>query len=123
MYIYQNAFRVIAEITDLHTIRLNVRNVRVVRLYLNDQMIDLDHPIQVFVNGMSRFNTIVPRSMDEMLKDQLFLGRGWRYYTAVIDLDLAEPPTTAPATRPQPHAPIEYIAPDGKHKIFVPSGN
>jgi hypothetical protein len=123
MYIYQNSFRVDAEITDLHTIRLNVRNVRVVRLYLNDQMIDLDHPIQVFANGMSRFNAVVPQSMDEMLKDQLFLGRGWRYYTAVIDLDLAESPTTAPATRPHPLPPIEYIAPDGEHKVFVPSGN
>ena len=123
MYLYQNAFRVDAEIADPHTIRLNVRNVRVVRLYLNDQMVDLDHPIQVFVNGMSRFNAIVPQSMDEMLKDQLFLGRGWRYYTAVIDLDLGESPTTAPSTRPKPHAPIEYIAPDGEHKIFVPGGN
>jgi hypothetical protein len=40
-----------------------------------------------------------------MLKDQLFLGRGWRYYTAVVDLDLAPPPattttTTRPSTRP-----------------------
>jgi hypothetical protein len=35
-----------------------------------------------------------------MLKDQLFLGRGWRYYTAVIDVDLAPPPTTQPTTRP-----------------------
>jgi len=123
MYIYQNTFRVAAEITDPHTIRLNTRNVRIVRLYLNDQMVDLDHPIQVFANGLSRFNAIVPRSIDEMLKDQLFLGRGWRYYTAVIDLDLAESPTTAPATRPQSHAPIEYIAPDGEHKTFIPSGN
>ena len=72
---------------------------------------------------MSRFNAIVPQSMDEMLKDQLFLGRGWRYYTAVIDLDLAEAPATRPTTKPHPRAPIEYIAPDGEHKIFVPSGN
>jgi hypothetical protein len=35
-----------------------------------------------------------------MLKDQLFLGRGWRYYTAVIDLDLAPPPATQPTTGP-----------------------
>jgi hypothetical protein len=123
MYIYQNAFRVDAEIADPHTIRLNVRNVRVVRLYLNEQMVDLDHPIQVFVNGMSRFNAVVLWSMDEMLKDQLFLGRGWRYYTAVIDLDLAESPATQPTTKPHPRAPIEYVAPDGEHKIFVPSGN
>jgi predicted esterase len=97
MYIYQNSFRVIAEITDLHTIHLTTRNVRVLRLYLNDQMVDLDHPISVIVNGASRFNAMVPQSTDEMLKDQLSLGRGWRYYTGVIDLDLSEPPATAPS--------------------------
>jgi len=123
MYIYQNAFGVAAEISDPHTIRLKAKNVRLVRLYLNGQMVDLAHPLQVFVNGMSRFNAIVPESMDEMLKDQLFLGRGWRYYTAVIDLDLTESPATAPTTRPQSRPPIEYIAPDGEHKIFVPNGN
>jgi hypothetical protein len=123
MYLYQNAFRVDGEIADPHTIRLNARNMRVVRLYLNDQMVDFDHPIEVFVNGVSRFDAIVPQSMDEMLKDQIFLGRGWRYYTGVIDLDLAEAPATQPTTRPRPRAPIEYIAPDGEHKVFVPSGN
>ena len=37
--------------------------------------------------------------VEPMLKDQLFLGRGWPYYTAVIDIDLA-PPTTEPTMRP-----------------------
>lgn len=99
MYIYQDSFRVIAEIVDPHTIHLSTRNVRVVRLYLNDQMVDLDHSVAVIVNGASRFNAVVPQSMDEMLKDQLSLGRGWRYYTGVIDLDLSESPTTAPAVK------------------------
>jgi hypothetical protein len=121
MYVYQNSFRVDAEIADRHTIRMDARNVRMVRLYLNDQMVDLDQPIQVFVDGTSRFNALVPRSMEEMLKDQLFLGPGWRYYTAVLDLDLTESPATKPTTRS--HAPIEYIAPDGERKVFVPSGN
>jgi hypothetical protein len=122
MFIYEKTFRIAAEISDKHTIRLSAKNVQLVRLYLNDQMVDLDHPVQVFVNGTSRFNAIVPRSVDEMLKDQLFLGRGWRYYTAVIDLDLAEP-VTKPATRPMLHAPIEYVTPDGEHKVFVPHGD
>ena len=122
MYIYQNAFRVIAEIADPHTIRLNVNNVQLVRIYLNDQMVDLDQPVQVFVNGISRFNAIVPQSIEEMLKDQLFLGRGWRYYTAVIDLDLAEAPQP-PRPRDRSRARSNTLTPDGEHKIFVPSGN
>jgi hypothetical protein len=96
MYLYQNGFRAVGEIADAHTIDLNTRNVRVVRLYLNEQMVDLDQPVKVVVNGLTRFEGIVPQSTEEMLKDQVFLGRGWRYYTAVIDLDLTQSPTTNP---------------------------
>jgi hypothetical protein len=35
-----------------------------------------------------------------MLKDQLFLGRGWRYFTGVIDVELVDRPTTRPTIRP-----------------------
>jgi hypothetical protein len=52
----------------------------------------------------------VKQSIDEMLKDQVLLGRGWRYFTAAVDIDLIPAPTTRPATRPsttrsatQPH--------------------
>jgi len=94
MYIYQNTFRVIGEITDRHTITLTTRNVRLVRVYLNDQMVDLTTPVKIIANGLTRYNAIPTQSIAEMLKDQTFLGRGWRYYTAVIDLDLTESPAT-----------------------------
>ncbi|HEX4054427.1 MAG TPA: hypothetical protein VHX86_09190 [Tepidisphaeraceae bacterium] len=99
MYLYQNGFRAVGEIVDSHTINLTTRNVRLVRLYLNDQMVDLDHPVKVVANGRTRFEAIVPQSTQEMLKDQMFLGRGWRYYTGVIDLDLSRIPTTEPNGR------------------------
>jgi len=37
-----------------------------------------------------------------MLKDQVFLGRGWRYFTGVVDIDVVSPPkaATQPATKP-----------------------
>jgi hypothetical protein len=119
MYIYEQMFRVIAEISDPHTIKLTTRNVRLVRLYLNDQLVDLDHPITIVANGMTRYNAIVPQSAAEMLKDEQFLGRGWRYYSAVVDLDLSES-ATKPSTQPASHAPIDYIGPDGEHHVFVP---
>lgn len=96
MYLYQNGFRAVGEIVDSHTINLTTRNVRMVRLYLNDQMVDLDHPVKVVANGRTRFEGMAPLSTEEMLKDQVFLGRGWRYYTGVIDLDLSQIPTTGP---------------------------
>jgi predicted esterase len=101
MYLYQNGFRVTAHILDQNTINVETRNVRVLRLYLNEQMVDLNQPVKVTVNSVTRYNQIPPQSTAEMLKDQLFLTRGWRYYTAVIDLDLTETPTTHPATPTQ----------------------
>ena len=75
-------------------------NVDSFRLYMNDQMIDFAQPVSVTVNRKVRFKGMVKPSIDEMLKDQIFLGRGWRYYTGVIDIDLVDHPTTKPATRP-----------------------
>jgi hypothetical protein len=99
MYLYQNGFRVIGRIVDRHTVELATRNVRLVRIYLNDQMVDLDQPIKIVANGLVRFDGLAPQSTEEMLKDQVFLGRGWRYFTAQVDLDLSRPPTTEPARR------------------------
>jgi hypothetical protein len=84
-------------------------------------MVDFAKPVSVIVNGKQRFSDIVKQSTDEMLKDQMFLGRGWRYFTAVIDLDLTEP-TSRPSTRPVSHAPIHYTTPDGKEHTYIPHG-
>ena len=35
-----------------------------------------------------------------MLKDQLFLGRGWRYFTGVIDIDVTKHAEFKPPTKP-----------------------
>jgi hypothetical protein len=46
-----------------------------------------------------RFEGAVTPSVEAMLKDQLFLGRGWRYFTGTIDIDLVPAPATRPTTR------------------------
>jgi hypothetical protein len=63
-------------------------------------MVDLAKPVTVIINGKTRFEGMVTTSLDEMLKDQIFLGRGWRYFTAVLDIDLALRPATTQTTRP-----------------------
>jgi hypothetical protein len=75
-------------------------NAESFRLYLNDQMIDFSRSISVNVNGRTRFEGYVKPSVTEMLNDQLFLGRGWRYFTAVVNIDFGEPATgpVAPTT-------------------------
>jgi hypothetical protein len=121
--IYRNGFRAVASVTAPNTISIDTVNVQTLRIYLNDQMVDLGKPVSVKVNGKTRFSDVVPQSIDEMLKDQIFLGRGWRYFTAIIDLDLTEPtsrPSSQPSTRRANRVPIRYTTPDGQEHIYVP---
>jgi hypothetical protein len=111
MTVYQNAFRVDAAVLSRNRIEVKADNVATMRLYLNDRMIDFGGPLTVVVNKKVKFEGKVGPSVTEMLNDQLFLGRGWRYYGTVIDIDLAEAPaTTRPATAPttRPAAPGKY---------------
>jgi hypothetical protein len=93
---YSNTFSVDATCKN-NRIDVTTDNTASLRLFLNDQMIDFAHPIIVSVNGRE-FRRVVHPSLQTMLIDQLFLGRGWRYFTATIDIDLE--PATAPATAP-----------------------
>jgi hypothetical protein len=120
--IYRNGFRADATQSAPNTISIDTTNVETLRIYLNDQMVDFDKPVTVMVNGKSRFSDLVKQSTDEMLKDQIFLGRGWRYFTGIIDLDLTEP-TTRPSSRPTTRAPIHYTTPDGKEHTYIPHGD
>jgi hypothetical protein len=119
--IYRNGFRAVGHLSAPNTISIETVNVESLRLYLNDQMVDLNKPVTVLVNGGSRFSDMVKQSTDEMLKDQIFLGRGWRYFTAIIDLDLTEP-TSRPTSRPANRAPIHYTTPDGQEHTYIPHG-
>lgn len=77
-----------------------VENVASLRFYLNDQMVDFSKPLTIAINRNKKVQGFVKQSTEEMLKDQLLLGRGWRYFTAAIDIDLIPAPTTRPVTRP-----------------------
>lgn len=97
MTVNQNTCNVRATIAG-NKVTLLTDNVVLMRLYFNDQMIDFSRAITVTVNGKNRFEGFLKPSVDEMLKDQLFLGRGWRYFTAYVELDLGQP-TSRPSTR------------------------
>src|SRR5258708_22080609 len=97
MSVYANACSVKAEARN-NVIDLTADNVETLRIYVNDQMIDYAAPVTVVVNKREKFKGLLKPSVDEMLRDQIFVGRGWRYFTAVIDISMAGP-STAPATR------------------------
>jgi hypothetical protein len=95
-----NSYKISAAMTALNKIEVKSENVEVMRFYLNEQTAEFSRPITVIVNGKVRFEGKVQPSVEEMLKDQLFLGRGWRYFTAFIDIDFSNLGTTKPATQP-----------------------
>jgi hypothetical protein len=118
MVVNENALTIQAALTTPNKIEARTDNVQTLRFYLNDQMVDLARPVTVVVNKKTRFEGMVPVSLDGMLKDQLFLGRGWRYFTASIDLDLApartRPPTTHPAIATTNATRLYFTTDDGK---------
>jgi hypothetical protein len=87
-------------VLDHNTLELTTDNVATARVYFNDQMVDMSKPLTIVANGRARYTGMLHEDLDGMLKDQLFLGRGWRYYTANLDLDF----TSAPPPPPRPAA-------------------
>ncbi len=100
MVVNQFQYTVDAQIVRQNRIDITTDNVEIMRVYLNDQMIDFRRPVTVSVNRRIRFEGMVQPDIELMLKDQLFLGRSWRYYLSAVDLDLSAPasPATARAT-------------------------
>jgi hypothetical protein len=97
--LYGNSFMVDATIVGPNRIKVVTDNVESFRIYLNDQMIDFSRSLAVIVNGRTRFEGYLKPSVSEMLSEQLFLGRGWRYFTGVVEVDFGEP-ATRPASAP-----------------------
>jgi hypothetical protein len=100
MTVHQNSAKIEAK-HEGNSINLTIDNVESMRLYFNDDMIDFRKPLKISINKKQKFEGYVKPNFEEMLNDQLFLGRGWRCYTAVLDIDLSDPgATTRPATNP-----------------------
>ncbi len=98
MLVHANLWKLEATLGN-NRIDATSQNVESMRVYVNDQMIDFSRPLTVNVNGKGRFEQLVKPSVELMLKDQLFMGRGWRYFTAVVDVDFGAGGSTRPATR------------------------
>ena len=100
MTVYSESCSVKADVKN-NVITATADNVETARFYVNDQMVNFAAPVTLIVNKRERFKGVLKPSVDEMLRDQINLGRGWRYYTAAIDLTTVESgPSSLPATRP-----------------------
>lgn len=92
--------RLDARITGPNQIAISPDNVATARLFFNDRMVDFARPLTIRIGGPTGrvlFEGLLKPSVEEMLKDQVTLGRGWRYFTAVWDYD---DPQFVSATRP-----------------------
>ncbi len=99
MIVNQNTCSVKATIED-NKVNVSTDNVLLMRLYFNDQLIDLKRAISIKVNGTVRYEGYVTPNLGDLLSDQLSIGRGWRYYCGFVDIDMDQhpgPSTTKPA--------------------------
>jgi hypothetical protein len=85
MLVAQHPWLARASVTN-NRVEVRTDNVLSMRLYFNDQLLDLDQPVTIVLNGREQYQGPIERNIEEMLKDQVFLGRGWRYYTGMIDV-------------------------------------
>jgi len=99
MTIYDNACSVKADLSN-NQFTATSDNVDSMRFYVNDQTVNMSVPVCVVVNKKVKFKGIVKPNIAQMLNDQLFLGRGWRYFSGVIDIAMVDHPATQPSTQP-----------------------
>lgn len=107
MWTFQNTLTLEAKIAGArgtaagNRIELDARNVGSVRLLLSDELVDLSRPVSVVWNNRTLYEGMVFATHRAVLADQLLLGRGWRTYTASLDLTLI-PFTVTPPQEPAP---------------------
>ncbi len=58
-----------ARVTSPTRIDIDTRWVRELTLYLHDRLVDLDKPLEIWVNGVQEFTGIVPRSIATALEE------------------------------------------------------
>jgi hypothetical protein len=129
IHLFGNSYTLDATL-DHNTVKMQTTNLESMRLYFNDRMVDFAKPVVVIINNRERFHGMLTPSVDEMLKDQLFLGRGWRYFSAVLDIDLLDSPSTpiqsatpaaAAAPTSRPHGRITVYNDDGSVQRVIES--
>lgn len=71
------------------TIKLSVENATKVTVFLSDEMIDLDKPIKVEINGKEKFSGTVKRSASVAVEEALRRNDRNAAFAAVLELDVS----------------------------------
>ena len=83
-----------ATVTSSNRIDVTARWTGEVKLFLHDRLLDLDHPIEIWANGVRVFSGSVRRSIVVALEQAKRLGDEGRVYAAVLSVKM---PTSASA--------------------------
>jgi len=75
-----------AEVTSSSRISVTALWTREITLYLHDRLVDLDKPIEVWINGTKAFAGAVPRSIATALEEARSLADERRIYAAKLRL-------------------------------------
>jgi hypothetical protein len=98
---------------DPNTIRLDAQGIERVRMFLNDQIVDLDRPVRLVVNGDLRELGTIERDFGRLFEKDPEVRRnmnfGWLYTTVLEDVavtgDAPLPPLPTPPDEPEPVPP------------------
>ena len=79
-------------IVSRHRIDVEVRWARSLRVYVHDRLVDLDAPVEIWVNGERVHRAMIARSIELARNDVRTTGDPGRIYAGVVDVDV---PTSA----------------------------
>jgi hypothetical protein len=71
-----------------NAIEISTEEVKELRVYLDDAMVDLDKPVTITVNGKKLHDGVVKRSMDVLIEEAHKRHDSSMLYTAFVDLKL-----------------------------------
>jgi dienelactone hydrolase len=71
-----------------NAIEISTEEVKELRVYLDDAMVDLDKPVTITVNGKKMHDGIVKRSMDVLIEEAHKRHDSSMLYTAFVDVKL-----------------------------------
>jgi len=81
-----------ARVTTRGRIDIRARWTKEVRVYLNDRLVELDKPVEIWVNGQKAFQGLVPRSIPFALDQARTLADERRIYAGSVRVRVPDSP-------------------------------
>ncbi len=77
-----------ADVVSSSRIEITTRWARALKIYLHDRLVNMDRPVEIWVNGVKAFSGEVKRSFPTALRQARLLGDERRIYAAEIEVEV-----------------------------------